>query len=235
MCFSATASFTAAAILLPAGAAATYRATRTDRRYVAICALPLLFGIQQFFEGMVWISGGAQDRDLVEKFSLAYMFFSWLAWPVWVPFSAYFLEPSRRKPIYLLFSIAGAMLGAIQYFPYFAHSGWLVTRFLAHAISYEGVELVDFIIGREATYAIYVAIIIAPLLMSSDRGVNIFGVLVSVVLVATYSFFTFAYVSVFCFGGAVMSLYLVYMIFTKDRRHGAVRRAVCAAPPTGST
>ena len=48
MCFSATASFTAAGVLLPAGAAATYRAIRTDRRYVAICALPLLFGLQQF-------------------------------------------------------------------------------------------------------------------------------------------------------------------------------------------
>ena len=218
MCFSATASFTAAAVLVTAGVVSIHRAFRTDRRYIAICALPLLFGIQQFLEGMVWIAGAGQDRGLIDKFSLGDMFFSWLAWPVWVPFSTYFLEPNRRKPIYLVFAIAGGMLGAVQYFPYFAHDGWLVTRFLKHAISYEGVELFDFIIGRQATYLIYLIITITPLLISSDRAVNIFGLLVSVVLGVTYFFFSFAYVSVFCFGGAVMSLYLVYMIFTKDRR-----------------
>jgi len=33
------------------------------------------------------------------------------------------------------------------------------------------------------------------------------------VLVTTYTFFAYAYVSVFCFGGALMSSYLVWMMF----------------------
>ena len=33
----------------------------------------------------------------VGRYSLAYMFFSWLAWPVWVPISVFFLEPERKK------------------------------------------------------------------------------------------------------------------------------------------
>lgn len=56
MCFSAQASFTAAALLLPAGAVGVYKAYRTHRRYMAICALPFLFGLQQLFEGLVWTS-----------------------------------------------------------------------------------------------------------------------------------------------------------------------------------
>lgn len=221
MCFSATASFSAAAVLLPAGAVATYRAYKIDRRYTAICALPFLFGVQQFFEGMVWVTGARQDVMSVQMFSLAYMFFSWLAWPVWVPFSTYFVEPERRKPIYLGFAIAGGMLGAMQYFPYFVHDGWLMTRFLKNAISYEGTLLFDFIMARQITYLIYVTIIIAPLLISSDRDVRIFGVLVSIVLAVTYFFFSFAYISVFCFGGALMSLYLIYMTFKKNKREWA--------------
>ena len=48
MCFSAEASYTAAALLLPAGALASQRAYQANRKYLAIAALPLLFGFQQF-------------------------------------------------------------------------------------------------------------------------------------------------------------------------------------------
>lgn len=192
-----------------------YRARKIDRRYLAICTLPFLFGIQQLIEGINWIAGGRGYSGLVDQLSLAYMFFSWLAWPVWVPFSIYFLEPNRRRPIYLVFSIFGGMLGAIQYFPYLAHDGWLTTTFLPSAISYGGKELLDFVIGRPATYAIYLFLVIGSLLLSSDKVARVFGLLVAAVVVVTYSFFSYAYISVFCLGGAVMSLYLVIAIFRK--------------------
>jgi hypothetical protein len=150
---------------------------------------------------------------MVARYSMAYMFFSWLAWPVWVPFSTYFLEPCRRRYIYLIFAIAGGMLGAMQFFPYFAHDGWLVTKFFPNAISYQGTVLFDFIMRRELTYAIYLFVIIAPLLTSSDKQAQLFGVLISAVVSMTYLFFKFAYISVFCFGGALMSLYIVRIVF----------------------
>lgn len=226
MCFSASASFTASAVLLPAGTLALRRAYTTDRRYLALCALPFLFGVQQLLEGFVWTAGARGAGSLVGTFSLGYMFFAWLAWPVWVPFATFFIEPPRRRWVYLVFAIAGGMLGALQYVPYFAHEGWLVTTFLGRAIRYGGTELLDSVIGRNFTYAIYLAIIIAPLLIATDRQVRVFGALVLLVFLTTYFFFTFAYISVFCFGGAIMSLYLVYMIHTKGRQGGAELPAV---------
>ncbi len=211
MCFSAEVSFIAAAVLLPSGIAAVKRASKTDRRYVPIAALPLLFGLQQAFEGAVWMSNG--NAGLVEQFSRAYMFFSWLAWPVWGPFSVYFLEPARRQPLFIVFAIFGGILGGVQYFPYFVHDNWLITTFLGQAISYQSNELFNYIIGREATYMIYITIVISPFLLSSHVNIRIFGLLVFAVLVITYMFFTYAYISVFCFGGALMSLYLVWIIF----------------------
>lgn len=216
MCFSAEVSFTAAAILLPAGAIGVQRAYRTDRRYLPFAALPIFFGLQQLFEGLVWTGNALLSDNMVQRFSLAYMFFSWLAWPVWVPFSTYFLEPCGRRYVYLTFAIIGGMLGALQYFPYFAHEGWLVTKFLPHAISYQGTVLFDFLMRREITYALYLFVIIAPLLTSSDRRAQIFGILISVVATVTYLFFQFAYISVFCFGGAVMTLYIVYAVFRAE-------------------
>ena len=99
MCFSAGVSYAATVILLPAGAVAMHRAYQRDRRYLPLARLPVLFGLQQLFEGFVWTAGHAGNQSAVETFSLAYMFFSWLAWPIWVPFSAYFIEPCRRRSV----------------------------------------------------------------------------------------------------------------------------------------
>jgi len=145
------------------------------------------------------------------------MFFSWLAWPIWIPISTYFVEPASRKPWFLVPVVLGSMLGALQYFPYLAHDNWLVTRFLDHAISYEGIDLLDFIVPRPFTYTVYLAVIIGPLLFSSDARVRIFGVLVSFVVVITYLFFSYAYVSVFCLGGAIVSLYIVWMFLGGEK------------------
>lgn len=158
---------------------------------------------------------------LVSQASLAYMFFTWVAWPVWVPVSAYCLEPERRRPWFLVLTVLGGMLGAIQYLPYFMHREWLTTTFLPNAISYNATELLNLLVGRDATYAFYLFVIIAPLLLSSNRDARIFGVLVTAVLVVTYVFFSFAYISVFCAGGAIMSLYLVIAVLRKRRTGGA--------------
>jgi hypothetical protein len=213
MCFSAGVSYTAAALLLPTGAISVGRAYRKNRRYLVIAALPFLFGLQQLFEGLVWTAAAHGDGNRIQTFSLAYMFFSWLAWPVWVPLSVFFLEPCERRNVFLVLSILGGMLGGLQYVPYFAHEGWLTVKFLDHAISYEGTVLFDLIMRREMTNAIYLVVIFAPLLTSSQRSVNIFGVLLGLVVAVTYLFFSYADISVFCFGGAIMSIYLVYMVF----------------------
>ena len=77
--------------------------------------------------------------------------------------------------------------------------------------------LFDFIMQRYLTYAIYLFVVIAPLLTSSNRRAQVFGILVSIVVAITYLFFEYAYISVFCFGGALMSLYIVYMVFSEAK------------------
>lgn len=66
---------------------------------------------------------------------------------------------------------------------------------------------------RELTNFIYVSVVALPLLTSSMSGVRIFGVIILAVILVTYFFFQYAYISVFCFGAGVMSLYLVYLVF----------------------
>lgn len=220
MCMSASVSFAAASVLVPVGAFTLRRAYQFDRRFLALAALPVLFGFQQFFEGLVWLAGEAGDQEAVGLYSLAYMFFAWIAWPLWVPLSGYFIESGNRRLIYLAFAVGGAMLGGLLYVPYFAHEGWLATRFPELAIVYDTIELLDVIITREFTYGIYVVFVIVPLLISSERDVRIFGLLVAAALAITYFFFQFAHISAFCFGGAVASLYLAFAVLKRGGKAG---------------
>lgn len=226
MCLSAPVSFTAAALLIPAGGFTVFQAWRLDRRYAPLAALPVLLGLQQLAEGMIWVAGAGQAMDAAELYSLVYMFFAWIAWPVWIPVSVYFLEPPRRRTPYLVFAIAGGMLGGVQYLPYLAHDGWLQVSLLPHAIRYSDTEILDAIVGRPLTYLAYVTLLIAPLLLATDRRVKIFGVLVALVLAITVGFFQWAYISVFCFGGAVVSAYLLWVM-----RDAAAGRPLVAPEP----
>lgn len=230
MCLSAEVSFAAAAILVPAGTATIVRAIRSDVRYLAIGTLPLLFGLQQFVEGLVWTAGAAGDAALASQYSLVYMFFTWIVWPIWVPLSAYAIETGARRRILIPFIIAGAMLGGLQYLPYFTHQGWLTTSFFQWSVRYQDINLLDYLIPRTVTYAIYLTLVIVPFLLVRDRDVKIFGLLVMAVVVVTYVFFSYAYISVFCFGAAIVSLHLIYMVWHKGRATGSRD----AAQPGGS-
>lgn len=218
MCLSAPVSFSAAAVLIPLGAATMRRAWSTDRRYLAVATLPVLLGVQQLIEGLIWTEGARANLPAVETLSLAYTFFAWIVWPVWIPLSAYSVEPARRQPAYLIFIIVGAMLGSIQWLPYLAHAGWLKVSFLDYAVRYSDQQLLDGIVGRPLTYAIYSGLVVVPMLLSSDRRLRVFGGLIALVLAVTLAFFQWAYISVFCFGGAIASLYLAWMMWRKPAR-----------------
>jgi len=215
MCLSAEVSFAAAALLIPAGAVCAVLAWRGDRRYVMVATLPLLFGIQQLLEGLIWIEGEAGNAMRIGQYSLLYMFFTWIAWPIWVPVSAYFLEAGARRNLIMLFIIAGAMLGGLQYIPYLVHDGWLTTTFLNRAIRYEDINLLDGLVLRQATYAIYVTVVIVPFLLVRRWEIKVFGMLIAGVLIVTYLFFSYAYISVFCFGGALISVYLLALTWRR--------------------
>jgi len=54
MCFSAQASFTASAIIIATGAVCVKKSTTAPQGILA--CIPLIFGIQQFTAGILWLS-----------------------------------------------------------------------------------------------------------------------------------------------------------------------------------
>src|ERR1044071_4197500 len=98
MCFSANASFIAGSVLATTGVL-TLRKVKSPK-HILFAAIPLIFSVQQFTEGFVWLSlsdpGGQAWRSIPITI---FLFFAHVAWPVWVPLSVFTLEknPQRGK------------------------------------------------------------------------------------------------------------------------------------------
>ena len=95
MCFSATASFSVAALLLGVGTL-TLKSARRPRE-LPFAAIPLLFAIQQLSEGVIWLTFRYDAPPLGAVVTRLYSFFSHVLWPIYVPVAVWLIEPAGRR------------------------------------------------------------------------------------------------------------------------------------------
>ena len=111
MCFSATASFSAGALLVGLGTLTLKSAH--GLREMPFAAIPLLFAIQQLSEGVIWLTFRYEAPQLNAVMTHVYSFFSHVLWPAYVPISVLLIEPpGRRRRALLVFVVAGVAVGA---------------------------------------------------------------------------------------------------------------------------
>lgn len=216
MCFSATASFAAAAVTIAAGLAAISRTQ--SARELPLAAMPLLFGLQQSIEGGLWLTLPiAPEGAISSALTYAFLVFALLVWPVYAPLSAFLVEAHRARrlliAVCLLLGIASA-----------AHSAWAVlgaqysARITEHGIVYGGNESFPIV-------ALYLAAATFGLLLSSRLAVSALGLIVLSGSLASYYFFANSFISVWCFFAATASV----VIFWHFQHAHAARRAAPAA------
>jgi hypothetical protein len=199
MCFSAAASFGTAAALTVVGLA-TLRSAHGWRE-TPLAAVPLLFAVQQYAEGLLWLrlESGEADRGAV---ILAHLFLlvAEVVWPVLVPIAALLLEPDARRRRWMLpFALLGAVVGAVLL------AAMVVSPYQPsirqHSILYaNGLE---YIAGSEL---FYVAAVTAPLLLSSRRTIFAIGVMDAALFFVARYLYSATYVSVWCFFAAAVSV-----------------------------
>lgn len=220
MCFSATVSYSAAAVLVTTGVYAVRQARRLPRPYLMWALVPVLFGLQQAFEGRVWQEIDAGDASAAVPFALGFHFFSHFLWLWWFPLCSYLVEPGQtskigklRKRVIGGCAIFGAFAGTLVYSEMLFHSEWMSVAVREQSITYDFSFPYRSPIHLPITpAALYALTILVPLLFSSHRLIRIFGVLVILSMVLASETYSYAYVSVWCFFAAVLSFYLVYMI-----------------------
>jgi hypothetical protein len=214
MCYSAAASFSAAAVLIPTGAVCAKWVIRQHPSYLPVALIPTFFGIQQCIEGFVWIGLRRNQPALTTPASVAFLFFALAFWPFWVPFSAAMAEPRpwKRRLIAAL-TLAAGVFGATLITPILLHpEKWLTTAAVCHSVQYDYENLPLFqYIAHDVERLLYLVFVIVPLLLCSDRRLRIFGVLMLVSAVAARIVFHYAFASVWCFCAALLATYLCHV------------------------
>ena len=211
MCFSATASFTAAAVLLPLGVYCVKETISWNKSLIPFSLYPLIFAIQQIIEGLIWQS---LENDMDAHLPVyGFLFFSHLFWLFWVPFSVWVLENDQRKKKLLFYCmLSGLGFGLSLTIPFFLNNDWFSVSIVNHSINYETTLIYDAFIPREFVQFIYTLIVILPLLFSSLKMIQIFGLMMFMsMLVASY-YFNYTFISVWCYFSAVLSSYLFIML-----------------------
>lgn len=213
MCYSTAVSFTSAVVLTIGGLVCLKRMGGFNPANGVLPLLPLLFGIQQGIEGLVWWSLGAHDPELLRASALGFLFFSHVLWPVAIPFSCYLAEPlHQHKGLFLLLTLLGAVFALSTYTPLLLNPGWLVVSDIHHSLVYRTTLLYDALLPRPVVTLAYTAIVLLPLLLSVRHNYRVLGLLMLLAAMLTAAMFKLAFISVWCFFAALLSLYIYYIV-----------------------
>ncbi|MFA6971995.1 MAG: DUF6629 family protein [Gallionella sp.] len=201
MCFSATASFIAGVSLTAIGVM-TVRMARCKAE-IPFAIIPLLFGVQQLIEGMLWLSFQFDAQLLNVTMTYLFTFFSHVLWPIFVPMSIGLMEivPWRKKVI-LAFQIIGGAVGL--YLLYFIVRFPITSEIKVH------VMYIFPNFHKPMVLLLYIAATCVSCFFSSHKMINAFGALALLLFMVAYWFYTVAFFSVWCFFSALLSVVIYY-------------------------
>jgi hypothetical protein len=213
MCFTAVASFTTAALLIPLGIYASNIAWREDSRYLALTVVPIVFGLQQSIEGMEWLSLESNQTDMIRFLALVFLFFAYGFWLV-CPSLAMWILDRRPKVKRQLLTIAfiGFLFGTSMYLPLLIHPDWLTVVILRASIAYQTQMIYDRFLSRDMVHLIYLVIVLCPLYLSNVDRIRVLAGIIALSMIASLYFFNYAFVSIWCFWVALLSLYIVHIV-----------------------
>ena len=210
MCFSAGASFGASALLGGIGIVAITKAKTNPQRFFA--SIPLFFSIQQFSEGMLWLSIKKPVlADWQPFFTYTFLVFAMVVWPLLIPLTIRFLEKNtnRKKTLNVLVTIGGLVSATV---------GCILLIYPVQVMPMDHHLHYSFDFPRQAENLIwfftilYMLATIAAPFVSGIKQMKWLGVC----FFASYSFAVIYYngfvVSVWCYFAALLSFVVLWII-----------------------
>lgn len=207
MCFSANASFGAGIVLAAIGVASIKKTQQTSQFYFA--TIPLIFSIQQFAEGFVWISLTNSDFEYLRQPSTyIYLYFAQVVWPIWVPFSIMKLEHFKKKQrLHILFLVIGCLIAFYLGFCMISYP--VQSKIIGYHIAYNQEFPISFQGSGEILYGL--ATIIPPFL-SNVKRMWILGISIMASYILTIFFYEEYIISVWCFFASIISIAVFFIL-----------------------
>ena len=214
MCFSSTASFIAGGVLSVVGVVTIKQTEKKSE--IPFASIPLLFGIQQIIEGVIWLTFHNNAPELNIVITFIYSVFSHVLWPIFVPFSIMLLEPVRwRKKVMFTLWIAGTVVGLYLFYNLFAFP--ITSRVENHHIVYFSPHFYIYTV-----MGFYVAATCVSSMFSSHNMIKFFGVMALVAFTISYLLYKISLVSVWCFFAAILSI-IIYGYFKNKINEGSIQ------------
>ncbi|OGI11422.1 MAG: hypothetical protein A2Y40_09520 [Candidatus Margulisbacteria bacterium GWF2_35_9] len=200
MCFSAEASFIGGTIISTIGIVTLRKAHKPSQLLFA--SIPLLFGIQQIIEGILWLiiphTGVALVRGI---FTYLFLVFATVIWPFIIPLSVLLMEEKKkRKRLLVIPLVIGTLLSLFYVFCL------ILVKVSPYAMRFHIQYNID--VPKQwdlIVLALYLIAIVTPLLISSIKRANILGVLLFLSCIITTVLFSQYFISVWCFFAALIS------------------------------
>lgn len=207
MCFSTEASFTAALFLGTAGGLTLKNSSSRSQFFIA--AIPFLFAIQQFSEGLIWLylSHHIGSQDLFINAERSYLTFAFLIWPIWIPLSFALIETVTWRRMLLFINLYCGLALSILNLTYGMKED-ISVEVVNHSLQYMGQVPEQGIV--------YPLIVMLPMFLSSLKNVWIYGLFIVMSFVIADYYYTSTFTSVWCFFSAIVSV-VIYKIL-KDNQ-----------------
>jgi hypothetical protein len=214
MCFSATASFIVGGSLTVVGVVTLKLAK--GRAETPFAAIPLLFGIQQLVEGLLWVSIEQGMPQLKTAMTYLFTFFSHMLWPLLVPFAVARLESTHtisrwRKNAMWGFRVVGVVVAMLLF-------QLVATQPLTAVVDTHIIYVTPFFYDWPMM-VLYIVATCIVCFFSTHRLVRLFGLMVLAFFFVSYWFYTQAFFSVWCFFAAVLS-FIIHLHFRRNEAAG---------------
>jgi len=209
MCFSAGASFGAGIILSSISVACIKKVKRPSQ--LAFASIPLIFAMQQFAEGFLWLSLTDSFYSPLQKVATyTFLFFAQIVWPVWVPASIMFVaDKAKRKSLDKFLVIIGIIISL------FLAYCLLTFHVQAKVSNYHIAYGQDYPAGLTRYGGIfYMIVTILPAFLSSVKRMWTVGTALAISYLTTIFFYTGYVLSVWCFFASIISV-TVFVVMHK--------------------
>jgi hypothetical protein len=207
MCFSAAASFAGGVVISAVGVATQRKVRKPTQRLFAI--IPLIFGFQQFAEGILWITLRSGEYSWLQN-TTTYIFLitALVIWPVMIPLSMWFMETvKKRKNTLAGLTVIGVVLSIFYAFCLVSYN--VTPQIKGFHILYID-EFPSTLVG--IAFLFYLVSTIAPLFISSVRWMWLFGIFILISCIVTGIFFSQYLTSVWCFFAALISVAIYWIL-----------------------
>ncbi|MFF9059391.1 DUF6629 family protein [Streptomyces sp. NPDC014882] len=195
MCWSATADLVAGAGVTAVGVACVARVRRV--RDLPLAALPLLLGVHQIVEAMVWDAGGGDGPATVVWTVIALPLLA-----VWVPAGVWCAAPPRaRRRLGPVLAVGAATAAGLAYG---LATGPVTAEIRGRTIGY-ATDLSHPVV----LIAGYLLATVGSLLLSGDRRLLVLGTFVAVGALFCWTLWRLEFVSTWCAFAAVCSVLLL--------------------------